>query len=117
MKRSQKSSGNSAYAAYISGILINVVGFAGATGRPVPLAATRIYQMSFFTGFGVSALVYWSLNVIWPVPGKARHFDEVDLSEYIIDEDRQGSEASEGEKGGSYSVNAKEVDSEKGSVA
>ena len=46
-----------AYAAYISGILINVVGFAGATGRTVPLAATRIYEISFFTGFGVSALV------------------------------------------------------------
>nr|VWO94499.1 Thiamine transporter [Ganoderma boninense] len=56
-----------AYAAYISGILINVVGFAGATGRSVPLAATRIYDMSFFTGFGVSALVYWSLN-LFPRP-------------------------------------------------
>jgi len=59
-----------AYAAYISGILINVVGFAGASesrgpsksqsgadsrftaGASVPLAATRIYQISFFTGFG-----------------------------------------------------------------
>lgn len=59
-----------AYAAYISGILINVVGFAGASesqllarrqddadskiiaGASVPLAATRVYQMSFFTGFG-----------------------------------------------------------------
>jgi nucleobase:cation symporter-1, NCS1 family len=30
-----------AYAAYICGIVINVVGFAGAVGTPVPLAATR----------------------------------------------------------------------------
>ncbi|TEB23337.1 NCS1 nucleoside transporter family [Coprinellus micaceus] len=61
-----------AYAAYISGILINVVGFAGATGRDVPLAATRVYQMSFFTGFGVSSLVYYVLNRLFPVPGMQR---------------------------------------------
>jgi len=46
-----------AYTAYAAGILINVVGFAGATGRTVSLAATRIYEMSFFTGFGVSSLI------------------------------------------------------------
>ncbi|KAJ7753361.1 permease for cytosine/purines, uracil, thiamine, allantoin-domain-containing protein [Mycena maculata] len=70
-----------AYAAYIAGILINVVGFAGATGRTVPLAATRIYQMSFFTGFGVSALVYWALARAFPVPGAAHVFEEVDVAE------------------------------------
>ncbi|PIL23546.1 transporter [Ganoderma sinense ZZ0214-1] len=71
-----------AYAAYISGILINVVGFAGATGRTVPLAATRIYEMSFFTGFGVSALVYWSLNRLFPIGGASEcaTFEEVDVS-------------------------------------
>ncbi|PIL23545.1 transporter [Ganoderma sinense ZZ0214-1] len=71
-----------AYAAYISGILINVVGFAGATGRTVPLAATHIYEMSFFTGFGVSALVYWSLNRLFPVRGASEcaTFEEVDVS-------------------------------------
>jgi len=78
-----------AYAAYISGILINVVGFAGATGRKVPLAATHIYQMSFFTGFGVSALVYFVLNVLFPVPGYSRKnkFQEVDLSDYHVGDD------------------------------
>lgn len=45
-----------AYVAYISGIAINVVGFAGAVGTTVPLAATRIYELSFFTGFGVSSV-------------------------------------------------------------
>ncbi|KAH9941577.1 permease for cytosine/purines, uracil, thiamine, allantoin-domain-containing protein [Epithele typhae] len=73
-----------AYAAYIAGILINVVGFAGATGRTVPLAATQIYEMSFFTGFGVSALVYWSLNVFFPARGvreACMRFEEVDVSE------------------------------------
>ncbi|KAI9458674.1 permease for cytosine/purines, uracil, thiamine, allantoin-domain-containing protein [Lactarius psammicola] len=70
-----------AYAAYVAGILINVVGFAGATGRTVPLAATRIYQVSFFTGFGVSSLVYYSLNIAFPPPGRFKHFKEVDLSD------------------------------------
>jgi NCS1 family nucleobase:cation symporter-1 len=46
----------------------------------VPLAAIRIYDMSFFTGFGVSALVYYVANFISPVPGKASSFEEVDLS-------------------------------------
>ncbi|KAI0739069.1 permease for cytosine/purines, uracil, thiamine, allantoin-domain-containing protein [Daedaleopsis nitida] len=71
-----------AYAAYIAGILINVVGFAGATGRDVPLAATRIYEMSFFTGFGVSALIYWSLNMLFPVRGveQCKRYEEVDVS-------------------------------------
>ncbi|KAG0706917.1 permease for cytosine/purines, uracil, thiamine, allantoin-domain-containing protein [Suillus ampliporus] len=71
-----------AYAAYIAGILINVVGFAGATGRTVPLAATRIYDLSFFTGFGVSAVVYWALNRIFPVIGAADRFEEIDVSGY-----------------------------------
>lgn len=87
-----------AYAAYIAGIIINVVGFAGASesfvspfiflstkyliaGRTVPIAATRIYEMSFFTGFGVSAIVYYLLNVAFPVPGKYANFEEIDVSE------------------------------------
>ncbi|GAA5837248.1 hypothetical protein JCM11251_004945 [Rhodosporidiobolus azoricus] len=57
-----------AVAAYISGLLMNVVGFAGAVGNDVPLAATRIYQLSFFTGFGVSALVYFLLCKLFPIP-------------------------------------------------
>ncbi|KIK52903.1 hypothetical protein GYMLUDRAFT_77689 [Collybiopsis luxurians FD-317 M1] len=69
-----------AYAAYIAGILINVVGFAGATGRAVPIAATRIYQMSFFTGFGVSMIIYYLLNWAFPVPGASQTFEEVDVS-------------------------------------
>lgn len=73
-----------AYTAYISGILINVVGFAGATGRTVPLAATRIYELSFFTGFGVSAIVYWTLNRVFPVIGAADTFEEIDVSGYEL---------------------------------
>ncbi|KIO18347.1 hypothetical protein M407DRAFT_84072, partial [Tulasnella calospora MUT 4182] len=48
-----------AYATYISGILINVVGFAGADelriwlSRTAPFGATRVYHLSFFTGYRV----------------------------------------------------------------
>lgn len=37
--------------------------------------------MSFFTGFGVSALIYWGLNYAFPPRGMASVFEEVDLSE------------------------------------
>ncbi|CAE6429940.1 hypothetical protein ACGC1H_000870 [Rhizoctonia solani] len=81
-----------AYAAYISGILINVVGFAGATGQTVPLAATRVYQMAFFTGFGVSSIIYYGLNRIWPSPGSWQTFEEVDESAWHpVEEHRRDS--------------------------
>lgn len=90
-----------AYAAYIAGILINVVGFAGAStsavpssceppltnalvhaaGRTVPVAATHIYQMSFFTGFGVSALIYCGLSYAFPPAGAHAVFEEADVSD------------------------------------
>ncbi|KAL0960035.1 hypothetical protein HGRIS_011683 [Hohenbuehelia grisea] len=85
-----------AYAAYVAGILINVVGFAGATGRDVPLAATRIYQMSFFTGFGVSSVIYYALNYVFPVPGANRKFEEKDISE---EEDAEVSDGDHDESG------------------
>lgn len=56
------------YVAYICGILINVVGFAGAVGTPVPIGATYIYRLNFFTGFIVSGSVYYLLARIFPMP-------------------------------------------------
>ncbi|KAI6978368.1 uracil permease, partial [Hortaea werneckii] len=56
-----------AYAAYIAGILINVVGFAGAVGNKVPKGATYIYNLNFFCGFIVAALIYYTLCWISPV--------------------------------------------------
>ncbi|KAM5531238.1 hypothetical protein V8D89_015104 [Ganoderma adspersum] len=102
-----------AYAAYISGILINVVGFAGATGRTVPLAATRIYEISFFTGFGVSALIYWSLNLLFPVRGSSECtvFEEVDVSRDSLHgmegSDDMGSDRKSVASGGVRSVRSK----------
>ncbi|KAK6221027.1 uracil permease [Pestalotiopsis sp. IQ-011] len=66
-----------AYAAYISGILINVVGFAGAIGRDVPAGATYIYNLNFFCGFIVSSGMYWGLCKLSPVPATSDHWMEV----------------------------------------
>lgn len=53
-----------------------------AAGRTVPIAATRIYELSFFTGFGVSSVVYYVLNRLFPVVGAAAAFEEIDVSGY-----------------------------------
>ncbi len=66
-----------AYVAYISGILINVVGFAGAVGASVPVGATYIYELNFFGGFIVSSSVYWALCKISPVPACSEKWLEI----------------------------------------
>ncbi|KAF5129654.1 uncharacterized protein G6M90_00g018810 [Metarhizium brunneum] len=65
------------YTAYIAGILINVVGFAGAVGQQVPKGATYIYNLNFFCGFIVSSLTYWGLCKISPVPETSDQWLEV----------------------------------------
>lgn len=37
--------------------------------------------MSFFTGFGVSSVIYLLLNYFFPVPGRPGNFEEVDVSD------------------------------------
>ncbi|KAH9231123.1 hypothetical protein K456DRAFT_434729 [Colletotrichum gloeosporioides 23] len=66
-----------AYAAYIGGILINVVGFAGEIGRDVPVGAKYIYNINFFAGFIVSSGMYWGLCKIFPVPATSDRWMEV----------------------------------------
>ncbi len=58
-----------AYVAYIAGILINVVGFAGAVGVHVSIAAQNMYHLNYYLGFIVSSLVYYGLCKLSPVPG------------------------------------------------
>lgn len=53
------------------------------------MAATRIYQLAFFTGFGVSSVIYYLLNRAFPVPGRADKFKEVDESHYLDAMDRR----------------------------
>jgi len=66
------------FAAYIAGILINVVGFAGAVGTDVPVGAQYIYNLNFFCGFIVSSLTYKVLCRFFPIPATSDVWLEVD---------------------------------------
>jgi NCS1 family nucleobase:cation symporter-1 len=66
------------FAAYIAGIMINVVGFAGAVGTEVPVGAQYIYNLNFFCGFIVAALVYYILCRISPIPATSDVWLEID---------------------------------------
>jgi NCS1 family nucleobase:cation symporter-1 len=68
-----------AYTAYICGIMINIVGFAGAVGRSVPVGAQYIYNINYFTGFLVSGTVYFILTRLFPVPETSATWNEVDI--------------------------------------
>ncbi|OJJ49937.1 hypothetical protein ASPZODRAFT_128518 [Penicilliopsis zonata CBS 506.65] len=68
-----------AYAAYISGILINIVGFAGEVGRNVPVGAKYIYNINYFSGLIVSMAVYWTLVQIFPIPSMGDKWNEVNV--------------------------------------
>lgn len=72
-----------AYAAYICGILINIVGFVGAVEEPTkgrntaPLGAQYIYNLNYFCGFFVSFAVYWALCKKWPIPACSEVWMEI----------------------------------------
>ncbi|KAJ5676945.1 Uracil permease [Penicillium maclennaniae] len=68
-----------AYAAYLSGILINIVGFAGAVGCDVPIGAEYIYNVNYFSGVIVSGGMYWILTKLFPVPATSDQWNEVDI--------------------------------------
>ncbi|SNX85339.1 probable uracil permease [Melanopsichium pennsylvanicum] len=58
-----------AFAAYIAGIAMTVVGFAGVLGAEVSVAAQRMYILAYPIGFLVSGMVYVALCEVFPVPG------------------------------------------------
>jgi len=66
-----------AYVAYIAGIVVNVVGFAGAIGRDVPVGAMYVYNLNFFCGFIVASGVYWALCKLSPIPACSETWMEV----------------------------------------
>lgn len=68
-----------AYASYLAGILINIVGFAGAVGRDVPVGAQYIYNINYFSGVIVSGGMYWILTKIFAVPATSETWNEVDI--------------------------------------
>ncbi|KAF2111505.1 uracil permease, partial [Lophiotrema nucula] len=84
------------YTAYVAGVLINIVGFAGAVGADVPIAAQRIYDLNFFAGFGVAGCVYKLLCTAFPVPAVSEMWLEVG------DEIRNLSVAYVGDSDGEY---------------
>lgn len=51
-----------------------------AAGIKVPATAVDIFNLSFFTGFGTSSIVYFVLCHLFPVPGVYDIFQEVDIS-------------------------------------
>ena len=75
-----------AYAAYISGILINIVGFVGSVRsvngpQGVPKGAQYIYNVNYFAGIIVSGLCYYTLCFVFPVPATSREWCEAPLDE------------------------------------
>lgn len=71
------------YAAYIAGILINIVGFVGAIGKPVPAGASYIYKLNFFCGFIIAGGTYCLLCRFFPVPATSEVWMEV--GDMIVD--------------------------------
>jgi NCS1 family nucleobase:cation symporter-1 len=102
-----------AYAAYIGGILINVVGFAGAVGTEVPIGATYVYNLNFFCGFIVSAGMYWGLCKISPVPATSDKWmevgDEIDDLRLAYDTENGSREFEPVVAGGGYKEDGKIV--------
>lgn len=70
-----------AYIAYIAGILINVVGFAGAVGATVPIGATYVYNVNFFGGFIVASGTYYLICRFFPPPEVRSTWSEPSVEE------------------------------------
>lgn len=74
-----------AYTAYLCGIAVNIVGFAGAVGCKVPIGAQYIYNVNYFSGILVSGCVYLILTQLFPVPGTSTTWKEVDIDTLDLD--------------------------------
>lgn len=103
-----------AYVAYIAGILINVVGFAGAVGSNVPAGATYIYNLNYLCGFIFSSAVYWALCKAFPIPACSDRWMEVgeaieDIRVAYSEEDERTISGDESGKGIRYDDDSKVV--------
>ncbi len=72
------------YSAYLCGILINIVGFAGTVGVHVPAGAVYIYNVNYFSGFIVSGGVYWLLTKMVPIPAISDTWNEIPYETHPI---------------------------------
>ena len=62
--------------------MINIVGFVGAIGKPIPRGAAYIYNLNFFAGFIVSSLVYYLLCKYLPIPAVSdKWFEQKDAAD------------------------------------
>lgn len=85
------------YVAYVCGILINIVGFVGAIGKPVPKGATYLYNLNFFCGFLVAGGTYWAQCHFFPIPATSKRWMEIgdeigDMSHSNRDEEQGSSD-------------------------
>lgn len=70
-----------AYTSYFCGIIINIVGFAGAVGRSVPVGAQYVYNVNYFSGVLVAGTVYYALARLFPVPATSAVWNEVGVDD------------------------------------
>lgn len=56
-----------AFASYICGMLINIVGMAGSTGQKVPKVANTMFNLNYFLGITVACLSHIIICKIFPV--------------------------------------------------
>lgn len=90
-----------AYAAYFSGILINIVGFVGQVGPKVPVGAQYIYNINYFSGVIVSGGMYWILCYFFPIPATSDKWHEVDI-DYEDVSVAYGQEVMDGDRTSNY---------------
>lgn len=116
------------YVAYIAGILINIVGFAGAVmstdangNQRVPMGAQYIYRINFFAGFLVASSVYYILCRLSPIPATSNVWmevgDEIVDPSMAYDTSGESVEYEEGEEyatGKEFRVNASDTKDRKG---
>lgn len=71
-----------AYVAYICGFALNAPGFIHSVNKNIHVtkAMVHVFDLSWLTGTGLSALVYILCCYISPPPGMSRDFQEVDES-------------------------------------
>lgn len=78
------------YAGYLCGILVNIVGFAGAVGVDVPVGAKYIYDINYFSGFIVSGGIYWLLAMAFPLPATSATWNEIPYEvQAVSDEEKK----------------------------
>ncbi|PGG97746.1 hypothetical protein AJ79_09098 [Helicocarpus griseus UAMH5409] len=58
-----------AFAAFVVGFLLPLVGFVGSFGHKVSSAATKMFNLGWALSFLVGGVAYWVMCMMWSVPG------------------------------------------------